>query len=86
MNNIIYILLSFFITGVLIGILFDVFRISRKAFKLPDWIIYIEDILFWIITGVLILFTIFTFANRRNKVIYDWYNNNRSIYLLHKYK
>lgn len=53
---------AFFITGILIGILFDIFRISRKTFKTPNIVIYIEDILFWVLTGVLILFTIFTFT------------------------
>lgn len=56
-------LLIFSLTGALIGILFDIFRILRKTFKTPDFITYIEDILFWILTGVILLFTIFTFNN-----------------------
>lgn len=62
MINQIYTLLAFLITGICIGILFDIFRISRKTFKTPNFLIYIEDILFWILTGILILFTIFTFT------------------------
>ena len=61
--TILHILLSFFIAGICIGILFDLFRISRKTFKTPNILIYIEDILFWILTGLIILFTIFTKSN-----------------------
>ena len=62
MNNQLYILLAFFVTGICIGILFDIFRISRKNFKIPNFLTYIEDVLFWLLTGLLILFTIFTFT------------------------
>lgn len=52
----------FFITGGLIGMLFDVFRISRKTFKTPNIITYIEDSLFWILSGILILYVIYVFT------------------------
>ena len=53
----------FILVGILIGIVFDIFRIIRRSFKTPDFITYIEDILFWIISGALLLFCIFTFNN-----------------------
>ena len=59
-------LYSFFIftlLGVIISIIFDIFRILRKTFKTPDIITYIEDILFWIITGTITLMAIFLFNN-----------------------
>lgn len=56
-------LFVFTITGISIGILFDIFRILRKSFKTVDWITYIQDILFWILTGIIILFSIFQFNN-----------------------
>lgn len=56
-------LFAFFVSGLGIGILFDLFRISRKTFKTPNLLIYIEDIIFWILTGLIILFTIFTSTN-----------------------
>ena len=62
-HNQIYSLLIFTITGILIGIIFDIFRVIRKTFKTPDFITYIEDLIFWIITGILLLFTIFKFNN-----------------------
>ena len=58
-----YIFLIFVINGFLIGVLFDIFRILRKSFRTKDIITYIEDILFWILTGLLLLYSIFTFSN-----------------------
>ena len=51
----------FMITGILIGVLFDIFRILRKSFYTADWITYIQDVLFWILAGSMMLFSIFTF-------------------------
>ena len=55
--------LIFAINGVIIGLLFDIFRILRKSFKTSDLITIIQDILFWIITGIIILYSIFIFNN-----------------------
>lgn len=55
--------LVFTIIGVIISIIFDIFRISRKTFKTPDIVTYIEDICYWIITGIIVLFSIFLFNN-----------------------
>ncbi len=53
----------FIINGIIIGLVFDFFRILRKSFRTNDIITYIEDILFWIITGLILLYSIFTFNN-----------------------
>lgn len=53
--------LIFVINGAIIGLVFDIFRILRKSFKTSDIITIIEDILFWIITGIIILYSIFIF-------------------------
>ena len=58
-----YVFIAFILNGFLIGIIFDCFRILRKSFKTPDFVTYIEDILFGIITGLLILYSIFKFNN-----------------------
>ena len=55
--------LIFIINGIIIGLLFDFFRILRRSFKTKDFITYIEDILFWVLTGLLLLYSIFTFNN-----------------------
>lgn len=49
-------LLAFFIIGILIGIIFDIFRVLRKTFKTANIITYIEDFLFWILTGLLVIY------------------------------
>lgn len=58
-----YSMLVFIISGIFIGIFFDVFRILRKSFHTPDIITYIEDALFWIVTGLFLIFVIFNFTN-----------------------
>ena len=55
--------LIFIVNGILIGILFDLFRISRRTFKTSNAITYVEDFVFWILTGFIILYSIFIFNN-----------------------
>lgn len=49
------------LSGVLVGILFDLYNIIRGV-KIPKIIIIIEDILFWILTAV-IVFTFLLYMN-----------------------
>lgn len=49
-NNQAQLFLIFTINGIIIGLLFDFFRILRKSFNTVDIVTYIEDILFWILT------------------------------------
>ena len=58
-----YLFLVFSLTGVAIGILFDFFRILRRSIKTSNIITYIEDVLFWILTGILVLYNIWYFNN-----------------------
>ncbi len=53
----------YLISGMIIGVFFDIFRILRKSFHTPDFITYIEDILFWLFTGFFLLFILFQFSN-----------------------
>ena len=55
-------ILAFFCSGILIGLLFDIFRITRRTFKTPNIITYIEDTLFWILSGLLVLYIIYVFT------------------------
>lgn len=63
MNNQAYLFAVFIINGILIGLLFDVFRIIRRTFKTTDFTTYIQDVIFWIITGIITLAFIFYFNN-----------------------
>lgn len=58
-----YLFLIFVINGIIIGLVFDFFRILRISFKTKDFVTYIEDIIFWIITGIILLYAIFIFNN-----------------------
>lgn len=63
MLNQAYIFIIFVLNGLIIGILFDIFRVLRKSFKTADNITYLEDFLFWIIAGFILLYSIFKFNN-----------------------
>ena len=49
------------LSGVLTGILFDLYNIIR-GFKIPKILIIIEDLLFWILTAI-IVFTFLLYTN-----------------------
>ena len=53
----------FSLVGMIIGLLFDVFRILRKVLKTKDIVTYIEDIIFWILTGVIIIYSMYKFCD-----------------------
>lgn len=58
-----YLFLIFIVNGLIIGLLFDIFRILRLSFKTKDFVTYIEDIVFWILTGFIVLYSVFVFNN-----------------------
>lgn len=58
-----YLFYVFLLTGILIGLLFDIFRIFRKCFKHSNTITLIQDMFFFILTSILVLFVIFKFNN-----------------------
>lgn len=78
MNNQAYTFIIFIINGIIIGLLFDCFRIIRKSFKTSDMITYIEDILFWIIAGIITLYFIFIYNNRRNTLLHFFRHSYRN--------
>ena len=49
--------------GILIVLIFDIFRIFRKSFKTPDLITTFEDIIFLLIVSFLLIYSIFKFNN-----------------------
>lgn len=62
-SNQAYLFMIFSLVGIIIGLLFDIFRISRKTIKTNDIITYLEDILFWIITGIIIIWAMYNFSD-----------------------
>ena len=63
MQNQVYVFTVFILDGIIIGLLFDIFRILRKSFKTADIVTYCEDFIFWILTFSLLLYSIFKFNN-----------------------
>jgi len=66
MNNSIeqaQIFVVFILVGAIIGIFFDCFRILRKTLKTSDIITALEDGMFWILTGLFLIYMIFVFNN-----------------------
>ncbi len=56
-----YLFIVFSLTGIELGILFDFFRTLRKTFKTSDFVTYIEDIIYWILAGIIVLYNIWFF-------------------------
>ena len=56
-----YLFIVFSLTGIGLGILFDFFRVLRKTFKTPDIVTYIEDVTYWILAGIIVLYNIWFF-------------------------
>ncbi|MBQ7410494.1 MAG: spore cortex biosynthesis protein YabQ [Clostridia bacterium] len=52
------IFIFFFIIGVVLGIVFDFFRVIRKSFKISDFSTLIQDIIFLVFSGMLIITSI----------------------------
>lgn len=67
MDNSLYtqviVILHFFIAGIKISILFDIFRAQRKAIKTSDFITCIQDIIYWILVGVIMVYTVVKYTN-----------------------
>lgn len=58
-----YLFYIFTLSGILIGLLFDIFRILRRSFKTSDIITLLQDILFWMLAGGVFAYTVFKFNN-----------------------
>ena len=56
-----YIFLIFILTGIIIGVIFDIFRAFRRSFKLKDFYTYVQDVLFWLLVGFIIMYVTFKF-------------------------
>lgn len=58
----------FAIAGMVSGCIFDLFRCKRKNFNTKNFIVYLEDMLFWIIIGGLALYTSYVACNGQIRV------------------
>ena len=58
-NNQLGLFLMYLASGILICLLFDIFRALRKAIKTSDLVTYIEDTIFWILASCFLLYLTF---------------------------
>lgn len=58
-----YLFLIFIVNGLIIGTIFDIFRILRKSFKTPNIVTYIEDVIFWVVSALIVMYSLFVFNN-----------------------
>ena len=56
-------------SGMLSGVIYDIFRVSRKVKKSNVYVVFIQDLVFWILTAFLAFYVIFY----SNDGILRWY-------------
>lgn len=54
-----FIFLSSIIGGMIVGFVFDIFRILRRVVKTTNFITHLEDILFWLLVSIIIFTLVF---------------------------
>jgi len=54
-----YIFLCTVVGGMVIALIYDIFRIKRRAFKTGNLLTYVEDLLFWVIVAVIMFITVY---------------------------
>ena len=54
-----YVFLSSVIVGILLAIIFDIFRIFRRKGKTPNYVVYIQDVFYWLIVTFIIIMSAF---------------------------
>ena len=59
MENQAQIFLYTLVVGAILGLTFDVFRLMRRKGNTRDWVVYMQDIIFWIIVTVVIIVSTF---------------------------
>ena len=50
------------VAGIFSGFIFDIFRIKRRLVKTSDIVVYVEDIIYWLIISV-VLFALMYYSN-----------------------
>lgn len=54
-----YVFLSSVIVGAILAIIFDIFRIFRRKGNTPNFVVYIQDVFYWIIVTLIIIMSAF---------------------------
>lgn len=56
-TNDLYVFFSFLVAGMFGGVIFDFFRGMRKNIKVPNILVCIEDVIFWVSLGMIAIIT-----------------------------
>lgn len=67
-NNELMAFMYFSVAGIISGCIFDLFRCKRKNFETPNWLVCIEDVLFWVIIGGIAIYTSYISCNGQVRV------------------
>lgn len=54
-----YIFLCTVLGGMIVGFVYDLFRVSRKTIKTNNIIVYFEDLIFWLLVSIIIFGVLF---------------------------
>lgn len=47
------------VIGAILALIFDFFRISRRKGNTKNWVVYVEDVFYWIIVAIMIIASAF---------------------------
>ncbi|MBQ9279992.1 MAG: spore cortex biosynthesis protein YabQ, partial [Clostridia bacterium] len=62
-HNQVYVFLWSILVGCVLALIFDFFRLSRRKGNTKNLIVYLEDILYWIIVAFIIIVSAFVTNN-----------------------
>ena len=65
------VIISFFVCGIICGIIFDIFKIKRRIFGSPYIVLLIDDLIFMLSVAVIVIFNAYAFNNGNMK----WYES-----------
>ena len=57
--NQVYVFFWSIVIGAILALIFDFFRISRRKGNTKNWVVYVEDVFYWIIVAVMIIASAF---------------------------
>lgn len=47
------------VIGAILALIFDFFRISRRKGRTKNWVVYVQDVFYWIIVAIMIIASAF---------------------------
>ena len=67
-TNEVIVFFAFIVSGMIGGVVFDFFRAIRKNFETKNWLVYVEDFIFWIMLGIIALVTSYLVSDGQVRV------------------